>query len=227
MASQGADLPRTEFKVVLEAAGCKYHLFGRYTGRETFSIRILNEDYSQRWMRKYSATFINEVTQKAGCTKKISVFWRMLAEAATRMSRTVKLEIMTEAEIQNVSRLRVSSEPGDRIFLLVTQSSECDFFRYPLPVKSVPFTYEEYAEMIRRLRQDNKRLQENLAASDCVSAAMVIEQKLAEFSDIVTLVQNQKDDEIAALRRKVKAIKQKASDGRWHPPPPQLEREKP
>jgi hypothetical protein len=227
MASEGADLPPTEFNAVLEAAECKYRLFGRSASHGTFSIRILNEDYTQRWMSNYSATFIDEVTQKAGCTKKISVFWRMLAEAATRMSRTVKLEIMTEAEIQNVSRLRVSSEPGDTIFLLVTQSSEYDFFRYPLPVKSVPFTCEEYAEMIRLLYQDNKRLLENLAASDCVSSAMVIEQKLTEFSDIVTLVQKQKDDEIAALRRKVKALKQKAFDGPWHPPPPQLERTKP
>jgi hypothetical protein len=221
MTSDSVDLPQTEFNVVVEGTECKYRLFGRATSRGTFSIRILNEDYTQRWMGSYSATFIDEITQKAGCAKKISVFWKMVSDAATRTSRTVTLDILTEEEIQNVGRLRVTSESGHRIFLLVTQSSEYDCFRYPLPVKTVPFTCEEYAETVRRLYQHNK----SLAAADCVSAAIAIEQKLADFRDIVARVQKQKDSEIAALRRKVKALKQKLSDGHWRVP--QLDRAKP
>jgi hypothetical protein len=206
----------TTFDVVITGTDSKYRLSGRTNTRDSFTLKIVNEDFTERWTSSYSASFIDEITQKAGCAKRISVFWKMLVNAVNHDSLTVTIEILNESEIQQASRSKSNAECMDRIFLLLTQSSEYDCFRYPLPVKKVPFTREEYAETIRLLYNDNKQMHESLVSSDCVPQVLVVEQKMEEYNAIVNQMRAQKDAEIAALRKKVKALKQRIAGNPWH-----------
>jgi hypothetical protein len=216
------EVPPNAFEVVIPGTDGKYRFTGRSNSRDSFTLRIVNEDLTERWTSSYSAAFIDEITQKAGCAKRMNVFWRMLVNAAIGKSQTVALEILTELEIQHASHSTTTVESNERIFLLLTQSSEYDSFRYPLPVKKVPFTNAEYAETIRLLYEDNKQMHETLASSDCIPAVLVLEQKIAEYNEIVKQLRAQKDAEISALKKKVKRLKQKLAENPWHVPPPQL-----
>jgi coiled-coil domain-containing protein 61 len=220
--STDSEVPPSDFEVVIASPDSKYRLTGRSSNRDSFTLKIINEDFTERWTSSYSAGFIDEITHKAGCAKRITVFWKMLVKAALGESQTVTVEILTEIELQRMSGSRISGDSGDRIFLLLTQSSEYDRFRYPLPVKKVPFTREEYAETIRILYEDNRQMHESLVSSDCIPNVLIIEQKIAEYNTIVNEIRAQKDAEIFVLKKKIKKLKQKLAENPWHVPPPQF-----
>jgi hypothetical protein len=215
------EVAASEIEAVVTSGDAKYRITG-HSNRDSFVLKVVNENLTDRWTSTYSAGFIDEITQKAGCAKRITVFWKMLADAATRESQSVTLEILTEAQIQQASRSRTSGESEDRLFVLLTQSSEYDCFRYPLPIKRVPFTRDECLETISLLYEDNRRMHETITAMDCAPAVLVVEQKLAEYMAMVDQMREQLEAERAALKKKVRRLKQKLAQNPWHVPPPQL-----
>ena len=218
MLSQGSSTQVTEFETVIVTGKEKYRIAGQATTPNAFTIRIINEDYTERWAGNYSANYIDDITTKAGCVKRISVFWRMLVNAAKSETDSVTLQILTEDEIQTLSNSRIS-EPDRKLYLLLTQSSEYDCFKYPLPVRVAPFTYEEYADTIKLLYQDNKNLQKALVDSDCTDTIMSLEQKVEEFSQMMTQLRKQKDMEIATMKKKLRKAKAKLEEANKFRPP--------
>ena len=198
-----------DFDTVVTTNNVKYRVAGQALSQGAFALRIINENYTRRWAANYSANYIDDITQKTGCVKRISVFWKMLLDAAKGQSQSCTLQILTEDEMQELSHSRVLNDSGQKIYLLITQASEYDSFRYPLPVKEAPFTYEEYADTIKLLYEDNKNLQRSLADSDCAATLVSLEQKVEEYSEMLAQVRKQKDNEIALLKKQLKAMKAK------------------
>ena len=211
MLSPGPSGTATEFETVIATGKYKYRIAGQAASPNSFTIRIINEDYTERWAGNYSANYIDDITQKAGCVKRISVFWRMLVNAVKSETDSVTLQILTEDEMEALSNSRIG-EPDNRLYLLLTHMSEYDCFRYPLPVRVAPFTYEEYADTIKLLYEDNKNLQKALVDSDCTATIMSLETKVEEFTEMMSQLRKQKDLEIARLKRKIKQMKAKESE---------------
>jgi coiled-coil domain-containing protein 61 len=197
-----------EFDAILAGIGHKYRFTAKLSGSDLFAVQIVNEDFTQRWSGTYSANYVDDMTQKAGCTKKLSVFWRMMRDSIGESSM-LSLEVLTSQEIQNLSHFKLIPEPDDRLFVLLTQKSEYDCFRFPLPLKSVPYSSEELVATIRLLYQDNRDMKRAFAAADCMGPVLAIEKKCEKLQELVKEVQKQKDMKICALKKKVKMLKAK------------------
>ena len=200
--------PDSEFNVVIPCYRTKYRVAGHVTSQDSFTIIAINESYTQRWAGTFSANFIDAMTQKAGCGKRISVFWRMLVAAANGESQTARIEIATEEEMQRRGAADASDSDG-RVYILLTQRSEYDCFKYPLPLKVTRFTYEEYAQTIEMLYEDNRRLKRELAKSDGGARIEELEQKLGDSDRELENVRKKKDTQIAKLQKKVRRLKAK------------------
>lgn len=205
-------IQEVDFDVVIGSASGKYRIAGQAMNHDSFTLRIINEDYTKRWAGTYSANYINDITQKAGCVKKISVFWKMLVNAVKNQNPSVTLEIFTDDEMLSFSHSRVVNDHDPKLYILLTQTSDYDCFKYPLPVPFAAFTYEEYAETIKLLYEDNKNLQKSLAASDCTMTVLSLEEKLEEYTQVIEQLRKQKDLQIATLKRKVKNLKAKIEE---------------
>jgi coiled-coil domain-containing protein 61 len=222
MSRSGVSEEELEFVISNDTA--KYRLTITPGPHETFSLLIISEDYTRRWEGSYSANFIDEITQKAGCTKKMSVFWRLLLDAAGGECQNAQLDILTPSEVKSLSRSHLGIVAEDKIYVLLTQLSDYDCFKYPIPVKIAPFTMEEYEKTIRTLYHDNKDLHEALAAAECTPTLLQLESRIAELGALSATVRDQQEKKIASLKKKVKFLKGKLSENRWHNPPPQLEK---
>lgn len=224
-----SDIP-TEFDIVVTTNDLKYRFSGRVVNHDTFSLKIISEDYTLRWAGDFSANFIDDLTTKAGCIKKISVFWKMLTEIAEDESQTASLEILTAEQIQEIrnkknkyptpmirpqnqrktpklsDNLLLEDESNSKLYVIITQKSEYDCFKYPLSLPQVPFTYEEYAETIKLLYYDNAQLHKSLIAADCSQVVQSLENKVSEFAEMFATMKKDKDDKIKSLKKKVKTL---------------------
>lgn len=212
----------TEFDIIVTSNETKYRFSGRVVNQDTFSLKIINENYTLRWSEDFSANYIDDLTTKAGCIKRISVFWKMLTEIAEGESHTASIDILSPIEVNNLRRnsakttkssaqsldsAKITPEENNaKIYVIVTQNSEYDCFKYPLSLKAVPFTYEEYAQTIQLLYNDNLKLHKSLIASDCTQVVISLENKVAEFTAMFTEMKKRKDQQIKNLKRKVKML---------------------
>ena len=205
------ELPGGEFNVVVRGRRGKYRIAGQVLSQDAFTVIAIDETYTHRWAGNFSANFIDDITQKAGCVKRINVFWRMLLSAALGESQTVTLQVLTDDEINS------NSDDG-RIFIVITQQSEFDRFRYPLPLKVARFTYEEYEQTIQLLYEDNKNLKKALANSDSADQIAALEAQVGQYKQKVEDVRRHKDAKIAALKKKMQKLKAKlAKAEKYHP----------
>lgn len=215
----------TEFEKIVTTDDKKYRFSGRVLNHDTFSLKIINEDYTLRWAADFSANYIDDLTTKAGCVKKISVFWKMLTEIAENESQTASVEVLTALQVQEIAKSKsknkiISSQnsdnimfnldPGDerntKLFVVLTQKSEYDLFKYPLSLPPVPFTYEEYAQTIKLLYHDNAQLHKSLIAADCSQLVVSLENKVSEFAAMFAEMKKAKDEKIKALKKKIKFL---------------------
>ena len=54
---ESSDVP-TEFDIVNTTNDIKYRFSGRVVNHDTFSLKIINEDYTLRWAADFSANYI-------------------------------------------------------------------------------------------------------------------------------------------------------------------------
>jgi hypothetical protein len=214
MSCEAISVPKeTEFDVVITGDVHRYRVGGQLLNDETFTVRIVNEDLTERWFGNYGANYIDDLTQKAGCVKRLSVFWRMLVDGAKCKSPKLTLEVLTSEEMENLSHSKFGSESDDKLFLLLTHASDYDCFRFPLPVKFVPFSTQELLQTVSELYQDNKRLQRTLAATDCMAQVISIEKKFGELQALLKETQKRSNTKILALKKQVACLKGKLRKG--------------
>ncbi|OHT09691.1 hypothetical protein TRFO_21309 [Tritrichomonas foetus] len=204
-----------EFDIVVIIKDRKYRFSGRVLNHDSFTLKIINEDYTKRWAADFSANYIDDLTTKAGCVKRISVFWKMLINIASGESQTASLEILTTEEINEIRKNKnkpVEEDQDSKLYIILTQTSEYDKFHYPLPLPFMPFTYEEYAQTIQLLYHDNSQLHKSLIAADCTQAVISLENKVTEFAAMFEEMKRVKNEKIKKLQRKVRLLQQKQKE---------------
>ena len=97
---------QTEFDIVITTPKAKYRFSGIVINHDSFSLKIINENYTMRWGADFSANYIDDLTTKAGCTKRISVFWKMLLSIAKGESQTASIEVLTPQEVYEIKKSR-------------------------------------------------------------------------------------------------------------------------
>ena len=198
-----------EVDTIVSAESGSYRVAGKLVDSDTLSIRIINENYTERWASNYSANYISDVTQKAGSFKSISEFWKMIVGAVNDGSEYLTMNILTEDDMRGLSQSGIGTGSDNKLYLLLTASLDGRRFRFPLPVRSAPFTYEEYADTIRLLYEDNRVMQSLTIQADCTQTILSLERKIKKFSVMMNQLREEKDGTIYALKRKIKRLRQR------------------
>jgi hypothetical protein len=87
---------------------------------------------STSWMSKFTARFIEDVTQRTGSAKSFSTFCRMLSSAFTG-NPSVTLDLLTADDLDKLRGRSSGTRDVDKRYLIVTFSSEFeDKVHYPL-----------------------------------------------------------------------------------------------
>lgn len=130
--------------------------------------RAAQKEDGERWHGEFSASYIEEVTQKTGNFKKFSVFVKMLCTSLTRdqRSETVFADLLTYSDLemlrsrQTRKPVNATTRPNNKRYLILTYAVEFDRVHYPLPLAHVdePPVHALNAT-IRRLREEIKQLQ--------------------------------------------------------------------
>ena len=136
--------------------------------RALTSGRDAQKEDGERWHGEFSASYIEEVTQKTGNFKKFSVFVKMLCTSLTRdqRSETVFADLLTYSDLemlrsrQTRKPVNTAARPNNKRYLILTYAVEFDRVHYPLPLAHVdePPVHALNAT-IRRLREEIKQLQ--------------------------------------------------------------------
>ena len=130
-------------------------------------VDVEKKEDGERWHGEFSASYIEEVTQKTGNFKKFSVFVKMLATSLNRdhKSDTVFADLLTYADLemlrsrQTRKPLNAASRPNNKRYLILTYAVEFDRVHYPLPLGHVDEPpVHALTSTIRRLREEIKQL---------------------------------------------------------------------
>ncbi|KAK8886015.1 Coiled-coil domain-containing protein 61 [Tritrichomonas musculus] len=214
-----------EINVVLESNQRKYRLYAQYSTANSFSLQIISEDFTLRYAGEFTAAYIEEITVKSGAFKRLPIFWQILLMACqnTDTSPALTIDIYTATELQNMVAFSAplikspKSPPNsqsdiiyeDKIFLIITQISDFDKIRYPLPLAYTPFTNDELMLSVRRLYKENEKLKGMLDEINASHSIVSLEQKKSMLSADYMDLQNQKNIEIEQLQKKLKQLKVK------------------
>uniref|UniRef100_A0A7S4JFC1 Coiled-coil domain-containing protein 61 n=1 Tax=Guillardia theta TaxID=55529 RepID=A0A7S4JFC1_GUITH len=129
------------------------------------TVDVEKKDDGERWHGEFSASYIEEVTQKTGNFKKFSVFYKMLCSALKQASETVFADLLTYQDLEMLRSRQTrkpastSTRPTNKRYLILTYAVEFDRVHYPLPLAhwDDPPPSVLYST-IRRLREEMQRL---------------------------------------------------------------------
>uniref|UniRef100_A0A7S0HQ43 Coiled-coil domain-containing protein 61 n=1 Tax=Hanusia phi TaxID=3032 RepID=A0A7S0HQ43_9CRYP len=129
------------------------------------TVDVEKKDDGERWHGEFSASYIEEVTQKTGNFKKFSVFYKMLCSALKQASETVFADLLTYQDLEMLRSRQTrkpatsSTRPTNKRYLILTYAVEFDRVHYPLPLAhwDDPPPSVLYST-IRRLREEIQRL---------------------------------------------------------------------
>ena len=135
--------------------GVDYSLTIRYS-REELTVLAEELETGVQWKGTFQQGFIEEVTRKTGNFKRFAVFLRMVTAAIDGSSRSVLLELISQAQMEALRSKKhsadaVSHSPA-RLYLILTYNVEFDKVHYPLPLLQVEPTPAELALTVRQLR---------------------------------------------------------------------------
>lgn len=169
-------------------------------GSDSFGIDLIDLDTSERWSSEFAASYIEELTRKSGMAKRISVFWRMLQTALDGSSNEVSFDVLTTEDVaalqkQSRSKRTPKRMNDDKRYFIVTQVTEFDKVHFPLALVKNPFTSEEYGEIIRNLRMENRQLKE----SDGSEKIAELEAKIYDLNATYTAMLEERDQIIQEL----------------------------
>jgi len=138
-----------------------------WTQQLTRVVVYLQKEDGERWHGEFSASYIEEVTQKTGNFKKFSVFVKMLATSLKRdqRSETVFADLLTYSDLemlrsrQTRKPLNTAARPNNKRYLILTYAVEFDRVHYPLPLAHVDEPPAAALNgTIRRLREEIKQM---------------------------------------------------------------------
>ena len=69
---------------------------------DTFSILLYDEDQPERWEGLFNGQSINQLTTRAGNTKKVQIFFKMLQNAILGNSKEVSFAILSQQDINEM-----------------------------------------------------------------------------------------------------------------------------
>ena len=113
-------------------------------------VQATTSDLTDRFLGKFDALTILQITGACGSRKSIDVFWRMLASAINGKTDFVYLSIGNSA---NDSELQVN----------LAFKTEFDSIEYPLLLQKAEYTDEELREIISLLLERSNQMDKTVA----------------------------------------------------------------
>ena len=105
------------------------------------STEILSVDIRQtgglQWAGKFTARFIEEISQRTGSFKSFPVFIKMLLTALNGDSDSLTLDIMASEDLQLIRSGASPVASSDKRYLILTYSSDFDKIHYPLALSFI------------------------------------------------------------------------------------------
>lgn len=212
-----------EINIIIESNKRRYRLYAQYLTTNSFSVQIISEDFTLRYAGEFNSSYIEEITAKSGGFKRLPVFWKIFLMACqnTDTSPALEIDVYTATELQNIvafSTPLVKSHAtsltqsdniiyDDKLFLIITQISDFDKIRYPLPLPYTPFTNDELMLSVRRLYKENEKLKGMLDEINANHSIISLEQKRSMLSADYEDLEIQKNIEIEQLQKKLTKLK--------------------
>ncbi|GMI46283.1 hypothetical protein TrCOL_g2129 [Triparma columacea] len=139
-------------------------------------LNLTSPSTSLRWSGEFQASYVEDLTRKAGNYKKMAVFLTML----TSKSSTTNIDVLTLSELKSMKQ-KSSSKPhpstsssadSGRRYVILTYVGEFDKVHYPLPLKVAEDDISPAETQVDLLRyevnqkdEEIRRLNEDLAAA--------------------------------------------------------------
>lgn len=212
-----------EINIILESNQRKYRLYAQYLANNSFSVQIISEDFTLRYSGEFTSSYIEEITARSGGFKRLPVFWKIFLMACqnTDTSPALEIDVYTATELQNIvafSTPLMKSQTNsisqteniiydDKLFLIITQISDFDKVRYPLPLLYTPFTNDELMLSVRRLYKENEKLKGMLDEINANHSIISLEHKKSMLSADYEDLETQKNMEIEQLQKKLTQLK--------------------
>ena len=147
------------------------------------TLDVEKEQSSQMWCGEFTKNYIEEITHKAGNFKKFAVFTKMLVSSLAEENEHVNIDVLTYADLEMLKTRRSnpssitatssssssssssvtssgigsssSTTANNKLYAILTYSSEFDRVHYPLPLLFTEAPRpEKLLHIIRRLRDE-------------------------------------------------------------------------
>lgn len=156
------------------------------TDKEIFVLEVEDRLTSDQWRGQFDARYIEDLTHKTGNFKQFAVFVNMLENALSKSSNSVSVDLLTYGDLeslrkqqhhrtgfgtQHIPGAKTRSQLHSKRYLIMTYTVEFDRIHYPLPLPYVGKPDPvQLQETIRKLREENQRLKEQLMKGSRTSA---------------------------------------------------------
>lgn len=146
--------------------------------KEIFILEVEDRLTSDQWRGEFDARYVEDLTHKTGNFKQFSVFVNMLESALSKNSNSVSVDLLTYGDLeslrtqqhlrpgygtQHIPGAKTRSQLHCKRYLIMTYTVEFDRIHYPLPLPYVGKPDPvQLQETIRKLRQENQHLKEQL-----------------------------------------------------------------
>ena len=192
-------MSNTQIEAVLETKGHKFLFSAKLHPDTAITMKVMTIDQTERWTGEFAPSFLEDLTSKAGSLKKAPVFWKMLTTASLKMSKSVRLEVILPEDLD-------WSGSDEVIGVLLTHSGEFDKIRYHLQLTKQPFTTDELILTARKFAAEIARLKERCSKLQSERSTDVLESRIADLTAMIDSVQQEKQLEVAKLKRKLRKL---------------------
>jgi hypothetical protein len=187
--------------------GTNYRLQISISQVTSFSVSLFDDDLWERWVGEFTAPFIEDVARKVGYPRTAAVFWEMLRSAVSGASPEVSFDIQSAEQIRQMrsdsgSSSRIGSNP-DNMYFIVSYVTAFDLARFPLQLPKRPYTPDEWRQIVRGVKSENRKLQEQLGSSTQEDMAHRLESQIFELNAAMKRLAEEKDRTIGELKRKI------------------------
>ncbi|EAX85332.1 hypothetical protein TVAG_022530 [Trichomonas vaginalis G3] len=181
---------------------------------KSFGVDLLDEDIWERWSSDFNASYIKEISRKAGAEKRISIFWRMLQTAIEGTSNEISFDVLSTADVNSLqTKLNPnykSKDTEDKRYIILTQTTEFEKINFPLSLKQNPLTAAEYGDIIKTLRHENAQLRSQSGADKIQN----LQAELRQLHQAYIMMEDQKNAEINDLRLQLQQLQNEVSYNR-------------
>lgn len=213
----------------------KVHWIDLYVDDNKMRIKVKEKLTNACFIGEFTIGFIENLTHKAGSSKKFNVFLNMLASAIQGISSAVVLGLESHTDLEKL-RSKPLQGNSNTIYLILTYLSEFDKVFYPLPLKqqTLPPTFDlsylsqDFDSLLSHYKEEISHLSYSLNSistekiqlfEECKSLksenshlkSLLEKDKLDKEKILLDLESNKKsyESEIRALQLTIDQLKQK------------------